>query len=443
MARIAGMFPFRRDRGEDTELFLLLDAAQKPLHAFRIVLPGRQDDHRRQEQWQRQYRRFARRMLHRFGDRPLTELKIEAYRLGKERLRNTWPEDTDKYRKSLRGLRRQPTAQTLLLDAAYALAEGLPLPTDAAAHEKLIRRKGYREFLRTVPARLQGQAPQSGAVRITGVETAQGVLLFSETPLGRKARHSYLQHCADVYFDPRQNAGTLRLLAIDAPSAEVRALADNCIVRASRRDERSEECGLRYSQCDFSCERMLPGDSLPDAYCVEHYRMSPDFYAFDRFTKENMLLVGRKNYDIASLLYIAENGYAGHLAADYFHPFGYEGRFAALSEKIRDALEARADNPASHHDFGYEALQRQTRDIACDILAADYGIRSGRFEAEAERPEPRADVSDITPARSPGYRIPFGETAQNTGAETETLSPPPARRGPGRKSTKGHDKTIC
>ena len=40
MARIAGMFPFRRDRGEDTELFLLLDAAQKPLHAFRIVLPG-------------------------------------------------------------------------------------------------------------------------------------------------------------------------------------------------------------------------------------------------------------------------------------------------------------------------------------------------------------------------------------------------------------------
>ena len=102
MARIAGMFPFRRDRGEDTELFLLLDAAQKPLHAFRIVLPGRQDDHRRQEQWQRQYRRFARRMLHRFGDRPLTELKIEAYRLGKERLRNTWPEDTDKYRKLLR-----------------------------------------------------------------------------------------------------------------------------------------------------------------------------------------------------------------------------------------------------------------------------------------------------------------------------------------------------
>ena len=183
MARIAGMFPFRRDRGEDTELFLLLDAAQKPLHAFRIVLPGRQDDHLRQEQWQRQYRRFARRMLHRFGDRPLTELKIEAYRLGKERLRNTWPEDTDKYRKLLRGLRRQPTAQTLLLDAAYALAEGLPLPTDAAAHEKLIRRKGYREFLRTVPARLQGQAPQSGAVRITGVETAQGVLLFSETPL--------------------------------------------------------------------------------------------------------------------------------------------------------------------------------------------------------------------------------------------------------------------
>lgn len=135
MARIAGMFPFRRDRGEDTELFLLLDAAQKPLHAFRIVLPGRQDDPRRQEQWQRQYRRFARRMLHRFGDRPLTELKIEAYRLGKERLRNTWPEDTDKYRKLLRGLRRQPTAQTLLLDAAYALAEGLPLPTDAAAHE--------------------------------------------------------------------------------------------------------------------------------------------------------------------------------------------------------------------------------------------------------------------------------------------------------------------
>ena len=73
MARIAGMFPFRRDRGEDTELFLLLDAAQKPLHAFRIVLPGRQDDHRRQAPWPRQYRRRARRLLPRLADRPLPE----------------------------------------------------------------------------------------------------------------------------------------------------------------------------------------------------------------------------------------------------------------------------------------------------------------------------------------------------------------------------------
>lgn len=89
--------------------------------------------------------------------------------------------------------------------------------------------------------------------------------------------------------------------------------------------------------------------------------MRPDFHNFDRFTGDNTLKIDAKSYEIASLLYISENGYADHLATDYFHPFDHKADFKPLADKINDTMQAKGENPQSDHDFGYAALAKRKR----------------------------------------------------------------------------------
>ena len=83
---------------------------------------------------------------------------------------------------------------------------------------------------------------------------------------------------------------------------------------------------------------------------------------------------------MASLLYISENGYAGHVAADYFHPFSYEYEFRDLAEKLGDSIKARQSAPMSAHDFGYAALQTEAKVMARDILQSEFHITDGEFK---------------------------------------------------------------
>ena len=41
--------------------------------------------------------------------------------------------------------------------------------------------------------------------RVYAVVTEEGVMLFSDTPKGMKARNSYLQHLADGFFKENEN----------------------------------------------------------------------------------------------------------------------------------------------------------------------------------------------------------------------------------------------
>ena len=84
--------------------------------------------------------------------------------------------------------------------------------------------------------------------------------------------------------------------------------------------------------------------------CREKFDLRPDFHNFDRLTKEFGLGISPRNYDVASLLYISENGYAGIVAADKVHPFSYEYEFRELAEKLGDSMRARMNAPLSAHD---------------------------------------------------------------------------------------------
>lgn len=215
--------------------------------------------------------------------------------------------------------------------------------------------------------------------RMYAAATDEGVLFFSDSPKGIKARNTYLQYLADGFFHMTKGAETLKLYEIEIPMRPMAELADNCIDKLSKADLRGDHAQLKKSVCSFTPDKMAGKEMLVGAVCTGKYDLRPDYNNFDRLTKDFNLGISPRNYDVASLLYISENGYAGHVAADYFHPFSYEYEFRELAEKLGDCIKARREAPLSAHDFGYAALQTDAKATAHDILQAEFHITDGQF----------------------------------------------------------------
>ncbi len=273
----------------------------------------------------------------------------------------------------------EPTKLISLRDATFILQKGLPLLDISTEHAKLARRRDYKEFIERNQQGEWKAFMQGEAKKYTAVETDRGVLLFSQSKQGQKALHTYLKEYADNFFDPARSTEVLKIYEVANPTADVAAQADNCIDRLSRRDMRSDDADLRYSRYSFTPEKMLDRSVLDGALCIDKYDMRPDFHNYDRFTTDNSLVINPHNYDIASLLYIAENGMADHLYTPGIHSFGFGKEFGPLAEKIADTVRVKGENPASTHDFGYAALQRQAKETAREILLSQYNISDGKF----------------------------------------------------------------
>ncbi|WP_462342932.1 DUF6047 family protein [Phocaeicola plebeius] len=219
--------------------------------------------------------------------------------------------------------------------------------------------------------------------RVYAVVTEEGVMLFSDTLKGMKARNSYLQHLADGFFNVTKVPETLRIYEIDLPTKRVAGLADNCIEKLSKADLRSTDAQLRRSVVNFTSDKFADRSVLDGGVCRAKFDLRPDFHNFDRLTKEFGLGISPRNYDVASLLYISENGYAGIVAADKVHPFSYEYEFRELAEKLGDSMRARMNAPLSAHDFGYAALQKEAKEMAADLLQSEFHITDGEFRLGA------------------------------------------------------------
>ncbi|WP_270411492.1 DUF6047 family protein [Bacteroides eggerthii] len=219
--------------------------------------------------------------------------------------------------------------------------------------------------------------------RVYAVATEEGVMLFSDTPKGMKARNSYLQHLADGFFNMAKVPETLRIYELELPTKRVAELADNCIEKLSKTDLRSTDGQLRKSVVSFTPDKFADRSVLDGGVCKEKFDLRPDFHNFDRLTKEFGLGISPRNYNVAALLYISENGYAGLVAADKVHPFSYEYEFKELAEKLGESMKARMNAPLSAHDFGYAALQKEAREMAADLLQSEFHITDGEFRLGA------------------------------------------------------------
>ncbi len=271
--------------------------------------------------------------------------------------------------------------QIPLRDAAYTLKAGLKLFSRWTSPTALQKDKQYREFIRHNEREgwNNGKSAEEKK-RVYAVATEEGVLFFSDSEKGMKARNSYLQHLADSFFNFSKGTETLKLYEIEKPVRQVAELVDNSIDKLAKADLRSADMQLRKSEFSFTEEKMAGKEMLESAICTNKYDLRPDYHNFDRLTKDFNLGISPLNYDIASLLYISENGYAGHVTADYFHPFSYEYEFRDLAEKLDDSIKARQEAPLSLHDFGYAALQMEAKVMARDILQSEFHITNGEFK---------------------------------------------------------------
>lgn len=120
--------------------------------------------------------------------------------------------------------------------------------------------------------------------RMSAVATDEGVLLFSDSVKGMKARSTYLQHLADGFFNFSKKVETLKLYEIEIPMRQMVKLADNCIDKLSKADLRRDDIQLRKSVCSFTPEKMSGKEMLVGAVCTGKYDLRPDFNNFDRLT---------------------------------------------------------------------------------------------------------------------------------------------------------------
>jgi hypothetical protein len=104
--------------------------------------------------------------------------------------------------------------------------------------------------------------------RVYAVATEEGVMLFSDTPKGMKARNSYLQHLADGFFNVAKVPETLRIYEMDLPTKRVAELADNCIEKTVQSG--FAEYGRTIAQIGGElCSRQVRGQKRSGRRCVQ------------------------------------------------------------------------------------------------------------------------------------------------------------------------------
>lgn len=273
--------------------------------------------------------------------------------------------------------------------------------------------------------------------RVYAVATEEGVMLFSDTQKGMKARNSYLQHLADDFFNLAKVPETLRIYEMNLPVKRVAELADNCIEKLSKADLRSTDGQLRKSVVSFTPDKFADRSVLDGGVCREKFDLRPDFHNFDRLTKEFGLGISPRNYDVAALLYISENGYAGLVAADKVHPFSYEYEFRDLAEKLGDSMKARVNAPLSAHDFGYAALQKEAKEIAADLLQSEFHITNGEF-----RPGARINRTESVESLRPALHPHSGEEKVGRSPETGQRQEAPQQKTSGRQRQAKHVASV-
>ena len=279
----------------------------------------------------------------------------------------------------------KPVNTLRLYPAIYCYRKGL----DPLRPENSERELGQMPDYRRAVSRYSGREQLLGINTYTGIETDRGVLLFDNTPEGRKLQKRYKDFLADKFFDPRLDITFFR--TIDVIPDEVQRARINPVIDLDRLySSEPEPFGVLSADCYTDMTEIGIHTER------ERYDMSAtreNFVRFARMDKGSDIFLSEHTYNIACLLHLASPECTDPMIRDKFpNFFSYRDWFDNLAERFTKATTETEKQQAM-------ALIRQRAD---HILRHDYpNLRRPPVPAPKEQTE-----TAVTSVGKPARQLP-------------------------------------
>lgn len=254
-----------------------------------------------------------------------------------------------------------------LRDLFYCKRECMDIFESEARHENLMETEDYRNFL------LECEAPDSTLSRkgqnqkmktARAVSIGKGVLLYDlDTLPGREAYKSFMQYCADHFFD--NTLDELDWITI----SDVHCFFDQetYTSKLGAINLNFNHLGRDFRLSELNPDSLFNSEMVREGLKINQYRMYPlSTWFMDFIQDKNVRLPAYStSLNIAMLDHIARKGYPQQpLASEIFTLCPYIGRFKDLETRILSAPQEEMP-----------ALQQQAMLRAQEILDTDFPHR--------------------------------------------------------------------
>lgn len=143
-------------------------------------------------------------------------------------------------------------------------------------------------------------------IHCRGIDTGKGVLLYNiAEAIGKVAYDSFLQHCADHFFDPSFNVESLKFYDLPVPDSEL------VVERIHALNFNFNHKAYSFSFQDLTSTGLYSPSILQEGTFVKQYNMRPASENYAAFISGEPVRfhVGNDTFNIALLDHIARNGF--------------------------------------------------------------------------------------------------------------------------------------
>ena len=138
--------------------------------------------------------------------------------------------------------------QIAMTDMLYCLRHSIVPLTPEADPAKLALRTDYPDPLGTFGVELPSPGADIPEYRAyTAVETAPGVVFFSDTQHGKMQFEKYMDYHASNFFNPEQQTPSLKIYDVIARPADMAPITDRCFAEAEDGQERRNRFAEAYA----------------------------------------------------------------------------------------------------------------------------------------------------------------------------------------------------
>lgn len=164
--------------------------------------------------------------------------------------------------------------QIAMTDMLYCLRHSIVPLTPEADPAKLALRTDYPDPLGTFGVELPSPGIDIPEYRAyTAVETAPGVVFFSDTQHGKMQFEKYMDYHASNFFNPEQRTSSLKIYDVIARPADMAPITDRCFAEAEDGQERRN----RFAEAYADRELLRQGNLRRE---FDMRRSTESYYAF-------------------------------------------------------------------------------------------------------------------------------------------------------------------